>query len=94
MINDMKTETNTIKRNTLRRMAAVALLLMAFTVSAEAKEVGESYESKCRNCNSTELRVIENTATCTSTGWVTTVCVKCGIENRYTVPALGHDWGE
>lgn len=33
----MKTENNNIKRNTLRRMAALAMLLMAFTVSAEAQ---------------------------------------------------------
>ena len=90
----MKSESNNIKRNTLRRIAALAMLLMAFTVSAQAQY---GYDDGCWVSldGKHSLEFYANSATCTSSGYITYYCPLCGhkIMGENT-PPLGHDWGD
>ena len=98
----MKSENSNIKRNTLRRIAALAMLLMAFTVSAEAQE---SYY--CPNCK-TEIFIATNKTiinrrlnnihyfgNCTSGLEINGICMECNKRVlRTKIDPIPHDWGD
>ena len=102
----MRTENNNIKRNTLRRIAALAMLLIAFTVSAEVqakKLILRCPDPKClhndRYEESTYLTdktyIVIKEPDCTQTGDIRFKCQRCSeLWNLVGyLPALGHDWG-
>ena len=78
---------------TINRLIGTVLLI-AFAVSAQAQAVGDDYIAYCSICNRERtFRVLDNSATCTSSGNVTAQCKRCGIVDGFPISALGHDWG-
>ena len=86
----------------LRRMAVFAMLLIAFTTSAQAEKI--VYECQSPRCNfeviyiddcgiNIYLNQITYTGNCTSGLFITGYCQSCNILQSFYIGSISHEWG-
>lgn len=73
-------------------LVAIALCMPAYAVGAPSEPLIPSGSIVLPPGHSFKLTSAQD-PTCTSDGWIEYTCGWCGLVERETIPALGHDWG-